>query len=252
MPEPSAAPPVLEAIGVTRRYGTVVALDDVSVHVAAGECLALVGASGSGKTTLLRTFNGLVAPDSGQVLVRGVDVASQDPVELRRRLGYVPQNGGLLPHWSVLDNVALVPKLRGFTDGPQRAARALDRVALPATEYADRWPRELSGGQRQRVAIARALAADPEVILLDEPFGALDAITRGEVQDAFLDLRRDLGVTTLLVTHDLREALRLASRIGVMHEGRLVRVAKPDDLLAEPGHAYVSQLFARAGLGGAD
>jgi len=242
--------PLLDARNVLKRYGDVTALAGVTLSVAAGECVALVGASGSGKTTLLRTFNGLVIPEQGIVRVHGTDVAQQDLTQLRRRLGYVPQNGGLLPHWTVHRNVRLVPDLRGLPDGDDRVRRVLGLVGLPAEEYGSRWPRELSGGERQRVAIARALAADPDVILLDEPFGALDAITRSEVQDAFSELRRSLGVTTVLVTHDLREALKLATRICVLHEGSVDRIATPAELHNDPGTGYTRTLFAGAGLVG--
>jgi osmoprotectant transport system ATP-binding protein len=189
-------------------------------------------------------------PDEGQVWVGGRPADEGDPVELRRRVGYVPQQGGLLPHWSVLRNAALVPRLRGAAEGEAltRAARALARVGLDPEAFGTRWPRSLSGGQRQRVALARALAADPEVILLDEPFGALDAITRADLQDAFAALLEEAAVTALLVTHDLREATRLAHEVVVLRAGRVLRVAAPDALLADPGHPYVAELLRRAGL----
>ena len=240
--------PILEARDVTKRYGAVVALDGVSVAVADGECLALVGESGSGKTTLLRTFNRMVDPDAGTVLVEGRDVAGESPVALRRRIGYVQQEGGLLPHWTVRRNAALVPWLRGEADEGARADDVLALVGLDPATFADRRPRELSGGQRQRVAIARALAARPAILLMDEPFGALDAITRGELHESFEALRRELGVTTILVTHDLREAARLADRIAVLRGGRIERVAPPDDLRADPASDYVASLLQRAGL----
>ena len=164
--------PALRAHEVVKRYGATIALDRVSLDVARGSCVALVGESGSGKTTLLRCFNAMVGPDAGLIEVGGRPVASFDPVALRRGIGYVQQEGGLLPHWSVLRNVALVPWLRGEEDAEEQARAALDRVGLPPSRFGDRWPRDLSGGQRQRVAIARALAGSPEIILLDEPFGA--------------------------------------------------------------------------------
>ncbi|MEZ5287241.1 MAG: ATP-binding cassette domain-containing protein [Vicinamibacterales bacterium] len=209
----------LAATGLVRRYGAVVALDAVSLEVAEGESVALVGESGSGKTTLLRSFNRLTEPDQGEVRVGGADVRTLDPIELRRRVGYVPQDGGLLPHWSVARNAALVPWLLGRDDADASAARALDAVGLPVGDFGGRWPHELSGGQRQRVAFARAMAAGPSIILLDEPFGALDAITRGDLQEMFRRLRADMRVATLLVTHDLREAFLLADRIAVMRAG---------------------------------
>ena len=238
----------LEAAGVTKRYGSVTALEEVSIAVAPGECVALVGESGSGKTTLLRCFNRMVEPDGGRVLVNGADAARVDPIALRRHTGYVPQEGGLLPHWRVLRNTAMVPWLLAQPDAATRAAAALDLVGLPAGEYGTRWPSELSGGQRQRVAIARALASDPPVILLDEPFGALDAITRGDLQESFIALRKRIHITTLLVTHDLNEAVRLADRIGVMRKGKLEQLAPARELLAHPATQYVHRLLQRAGL----
>ncbi|MEJ2215059.1 MAG: ATP-binding cassette domain-containing protein [Gemmatimonadota bacterium] len=176
-----AAAPRLEAVDVVKRYATTVALDGVSLVVESGESLALVGESGSGKTTLLRCFNRMVDADTGTVRLGDRDVKELDPIALRRRIGYVQQEGGLMPHWTVLRNTGLVPWLQGDPSAPDRARDALDMVGLPADVYGDRRPGQLSGGQRQRVAIARALAANPGVLLMDEPFGALDAITRAEL-----------------------------------------------------------------------
>ena len=236
----------LAAREVSKRYGAVAALDRVSLEVRRGECVALIGESGSGKTTLLRCFNRLTDPDGGQVLVDGENVARVSPVALRRRVGYVPQEGGLLPHWRVRRNVALVPWLRGLADAPALADRSLGLVGLEPAEVGARWPRELSGGQRQRVAVARALAANPDIVLLDEPFGALDAITRADLQGTFLNLRRDLALTTLLVTHDLAEAFLLADRVAVMHLGRVEQMAPPAELRVAPATPYVRALLARA------
>lgn len=230
-----------------KRYGVVSALAAAFLSVAEGECLALVGESGSGKTTLLRMFNRMVVPDDGSVWVEGRNVADVDPIEVRRNVGYVQQEGGLLPHWTVLKNAALVPRLRDLPDANERARSALQLVGLDPTTYGSRWPRELSGGQRQRVALARALAARPRVVLLDEPFGALDAITRSELQTAFSDLVRRLGVTVLLVTHDLREASLLADRVAVLHSGRIEQTGTPEELRRAPATAYVEELFDRAG-----
>ena len=238
----------LEARDVTKRYGAVAALAGVSLRVALGSCTALVGESGSGKTTLLRTFNRMVDPDSGAVLVAGRDAAALDPVALRRSIGYVEQQGGLLPHWTVLRNASLVPWLRRSPDADRVAREALDLVGLPAHEFAGRWPEELSGGQRQRAALARALAGGPDVLLLDEPFGALDAITRAEVQTVFAGLRRDLAVTTLLVTHDLRVAFALADQVVVLRFGRVEQAAPPDALRGRPATAYVAELLDKAGM----
>ena len=238
----------LEAIEVVKRYGPVTALDRVSLALAPGECVALVGESGSGKTTLLRCFNRLVEPDEGRVLVAGTDASGLDPVELRRRTGYVPQDGGLLPHWPVARNVALVPVLLQLPDASARAERALELVGLPPGSFGARWPVELSGGQRQRVAIARALAPDPAVVLLDEPFGALDAITRGDLQEAFAALRSRLSLTMLLVTHDISEAIRLADRIAVMRQGKIEQLASAAELRDKPATLYVKRLLERAGV----
>jgi osmoprotectant transport system ATP-binding protein len=236
----------LAAREVTKRYDAIVALDRVSLEVRRGECVALIGESGSGKTTLLRCFNRLTDPDAGTVVVDGVEVAGIDPVALRRRVGYVPQDGGLLPHWRVRRNVALVPWLRRLSDGPVLADHALGLVGLDPAAIGDRWPRELSGGQRQRVAVARALAARSDLILLDEPFGALDAITRADLQGSFLELRRELGFTALLVTHDISEAFLLADRLAVMRLGRVEQIAPAAELRAEPATEYVRELLARA------
>jgi osmoprotectant transport system ATP-binding protein len=238
----------LSAAGVSKRFGTVVALDDVSLDVALGECVALVGESGSGKSTLLRAFNGLTAIDAGRVRVAGGDLVSSDPIAVRRSLGYVPQDGGLLPHWTVARNVALVPWLIARPDPAGDAEQALATVGLSARQFGVRWPHELSGGQRQRVAFARALAAGARTLLLDEPFGALDAITRSDLQAMFLELRRTSGLSALLVTHDLHEAALLADRVAVMHRGRLAQVDRPEVLMARPATPYVADLLTRARL----
>jgi osmoprotectant transport system ATP-binding protein len=238
----------LEARGLTKRYGSVRALDGVSLSVAPGETVALVGESGSGKTTLLRCFNGMVLPDDGSVFVVGRALTEADLVQLRRALGYVQQEGGLLPHWTVLRNAGLVPRLQGRLDADLRARDALTLVGLDPDAFGSRWPRELSGGQRQRVALARAIAARPRIILLDEPFGAVDAITRSELQTAFAALVERLGVTVLLVTHDLREAFLLADRVAVMQSGRIEQLADPDTLRRAPATPYVAELLAKAGV----
>jgi osmoprotectant transport system ATP-binding protein len=242
------APAAFELIDVRKSYADVVALDGVSLRVAAGECLAIVGESGSGKTTLLHLLTRLVEPDAGRVMSEGDDVAGSDPVALRRRIGYVPQTGGLLPHWRVLRNVALVPWLEKHADPERAALAALELVGLAPDTFAQRWPGELSGGQRQRVAIARALAAQPRYLLLDEAFSALDAITRGDVHDAFLNVRRRLHVTTLLVTHDLREAVVLADRIAVLRRGRLEQIGPTREVVSTPATPYVAELIRRSGV----
>lgn len=246
MPSLTGGIATLSADHVSKRFGTTVALDDVSLSVPPGTSVALVGESGSGKTTLLRCFNRLVDPDTGVVRVDGNDVSSGDPVDLRRRIGYVPQDGGLLPHWRVQRNVELVLRLTGRADAEARARDSLALVGLDPAEFGPRWPRELSGGQRQRVAIARALASEPTVVLLDEPFGALDAITRAELQDAFVALRSRVAMTTVLVTHDLHEALLIATMVVVMRRGRIEQAASPRDLIAAPATGYVRTLLQRA------
>jgi osmoprotectant transport system ATP-binding protein len=208
--------------------------------------VALVGESGSGKSTLLRAFNRLTDLDAGTVRVEGDDVRSVDAVKLRRRIGYVPQDGGLLPHWSALRNAALVPWLDDQPEPDAAGARALDLVGLPAADFGSRWAHQLSGGQRQRVAMARALAAGPRIVLLDEPFGALDAITRSDLQQMFAALRQRTGIAALLVTHDLHEACLLADRIAVMRAGRVEQDAAPGVLVQSPATPYVAQLLERA------
>jgi osmoprotectant transport system ATP-binding protein len=243
---PASGHSLLRADEVTKRFGTTLALDCVSLTVTRSECVIVVGESGSGKTTLLRCFNRLVDPDAGRILIEEVDARELEPIALRRRVGYVPQDGGLLPHWRVRRNVELVPWLRQVSNAGDLAERALSLVGLDPAVYADRWPRELSGGQRQRVAVARALAAQPDLVLLDEPFGALDAITRSEVQASFHRIRRELGVTAVLVTHDLQEAFSLGDRIVVMRQGRVEQTAEPSRLLESPATDYVRQLLERA------
>ena len=237
---------VLAAKHVSKRFGSIVALHDVSVQVQRAQCVVLIGESGSGKSTLLRSFNRLVVPDAGQVLIDGVNAAQLDTIELRRKVGYVPQDGGLLPHWSVQRNVEMVPWLRGMANRADLATRALTLVGLEPSLFRERRPGELSGGQRQRVAVARALAAEPSVILLDEPFGALDAITRADLQIAFANIRGQLKITTLLVTHDLNEAFLLADRIVVMREGKVEQDAAPHELRDAPATDYVRRLLVRA------
>jgi osmoprotectant transport system ATP-binding protein len=231
---------------ISHAFGDQRALDDVSLCVVAGRVTALVGESGSGKTTLLRSFNRLVEPDRGTVTIGGVSARDEKPEALRRRLGYVPQHGGLLPHWTVRRNVELVPRLSGKASPQAAADDALVQVGLDPERFGDRLPSELSGGQRQRVALARAFAAQQQAVLLDEPFGALDAISRGEAHESFERVRRELGFTALLVTHDLAEAARLADRIVVMRAGRIEQEGTIAELRRSPATPYVRELFERA------
>ena len=245
-------PIVLEAQEVSKTYpGGIRALRQINLTVAAGKTVVLIGESGCGKTTLLRLFNRLEEPSDGQIRIRGRPSVSWNPIDLRRHTGYVQQEGGLLPHWTVARNVALVPELLGWDRArrERRVEELLGLVDLPPELFLGRYPRELSGGQRQRVAFARALAAEPEVILLDEPFGALDALTRLELQEAFLSLKRRLSKTMVLVTHDLEEAFRLGDRIAVMKGGEILQVGTPAQLRDEPAHLYVRTLLARRGVG---
>jgi osmoprotectant transport system ATP-binding protein len=220
------------------------AVDGVSLDVADGSFVVFLGASGSGKTTLLRTINRLITPSGGAVFVNGADVAAADPVQLRRGIGYVIQNVGLFGHMTVAENIAVVPGLLGW-DGARirtRVDELLELVHLPADEYRSRRPRALSGGQQQRVGLARALAADPAILLMDEPFGAVDAIERAHLQDEIAALHARLGKTILFVTHDVDEAFRLADVIVIMRDGRVEQSAVPNEILARPATPFVAEL----------
>lgn len=228
---------------VSKRYadGTT-AVDDLSFEVAEGELVTLVGPSGCGKTTTMKMVNRLIEPTSGRVHLGGEDISTVDPVELRRRIGYVIQQVGLFPHKSVMDNTATVPRLLGRPRGKarERAAELLDLVGLDPSVYGDRYPDQLSGGQRQRVGVARALAADPPVLLMDEPFGAVDPVVREHLQTEFLRLQSTLRKTVLFVTHDIEEAVRLGDRIAVYGAGRLEQIDPPAKVLGAPATAYVA------------
>jgi osmoprotectant transport system ATP-binding protein len=228
-----------------KSYGGVAVVDDVTMTVESGEYVVIVGPSGAGKSTLLRMVNALVRPDRGRILFDGEDVARADPVALRRRFGYVIQSTGLFPHWTVARNIATVPRLLGWPRRriADRVDELLTLVDLPPGEYRDRYPAELSGGQQQRIGVARALAADPHALLMDEPFGALDAVTRAALQTQMAEIHKATGKTVLMVTHDVDEAIRLASRIAVMEGGRLVQYGTPADLLADPATPFVGALF---------
>jgi len=231
---------------LTKIYpGDVVAVQDVSFHVPAGHTLALIGPSGCGKTTTLKMLNRLQEPTAGDIFILGDNILDQDPVQVRRQIGYVLQSGGLFPHWTVARNVALVPTLLGWEKERQRERTdaLLDLVGLEPADYRDRYPLELSGGQRQRVGIARALAADPPVILLDEPFSALDNITRRQMQQEFQHWKEKLGKTMVFVTHDLNEAFLLADEILLMKEGIAQQCATPDELRRAPANEFVREFI---------
>jgi osmoprotectant transport system ATP-binding protein len=229
---------------VSKRYaGGVTAVDDVSLEVAGGSFVALVGASGSGKSTLLKTVNRLVEPDAGEVLLGGAPVAAGPAHLLRRRIGYVFQNVGLFPHLRVGENIAIGLRIAGVRETGPRVAELLKLVELPE-DFAQRMPDALSGGQRQRVGVARALATEPGVLLMDEPFGALDPVTRDELGRAIRALHDRLGLTTMLVTHDMAEALLLADRVVVMADGRIAADASPRALLAGEGGPAADALVA--------
>ena len=239
---------MIELAGAGKRYGDPWVVRDVTMTVARGELVAVLGESGSGKSTLLKMINRLVDPDAGVVKIDGRDIRDEDPVALRRTIGYVIQHVGLLPHLTVAANVAMVPRLLGWQPDQTRTRvdELLELVGLTPGTYRDRYPDQLSGGQRQRVGVARALAARPRILLLDEPLGALDPLTRVALQDELRRIHRELELTSILVTHDMVEALALADRIAVMRGGELRQLATPADLVASPADDYVAQLVAMA------
>lgn len=225
--------------------GRTLAVNEVSFQLESGQVLALLGGSGSGKSTTIKMINRLIEPTSGSILIDNNDITTQDPVQLRRRIGYVFQAIGLFPHMTVRENVAQVPKLIGTPEAEYnpKIDRLLELIHLPSSEFGDRYPHQLSGGQRQRIGFARALAADAKLMLLDEPFGALDPITRDSLQVEFKSLQEQLDLTAIIVTHDMAEALILADQIAIMSEGCVIRFGTPRELLNNPGHEYVAQLL---------
>jgi len=227
--------------------GGVEAVSDLSMEVAKGETLVLLGSSGCGKTTTLKMINRLIEPTSGTITVDGKNILDQDSVQLRRSIGYVFQGIGLFPHMTIQQNVEIVPRLLGWSSEKrlQRACELLELVGLAPDNFSDRFPDELSGGQQQRVGVARALAADPEYLLMDEPFGALDALTRDTLQQELLKLKERLGKTIVFVTHDIFEALALADRIAILHDGRLEQIGAKDEVLGHPASSFVRELFAK-------
>jgi osmoprotectant transport system ATP-binding protein len=233
--------------GVRKQYpGGTVAVNDLTLEIPAGEVVVLVGPSGCGKSTILRMVNRLVEPSAGRIFLGDEDVTHVDPVRLRRRMGYVIQNVGLFPHQTVRDNVATVPRLLGWPRArvDTRVEELLTLVGLDASRYAARYPHELSGGQRQRIGVARALAADPVVLLMDEPFSAVDPVVRGRLHEEFLRLQAEVRKTTIFVTHDVDEAVRLGNRIAVLSEGgKLEQYDPPAVLLAKPAGQFVAEFL---------
>jgi len=238
---------MIELRGVTKRYApdTPPAVDALDLHVERGTLLALLGESGCGKTTTLKMVNRLIEPTAGTITVGGRDVMHADPVTLRRSIGYVFQGVGLFPHMTIVRNIGVVPHLLGWKrdDIDARVRELLQLVGLPPDDFAHRRPRELSGGQRQRVGVARALAARPAIMLMDEPFGALDPLTRDALQEEYVALHRSLGLTTVMVTHDMTEALLMADTIAVMHAGRILQRGTPHELITRPADERVAAMM---------
>ena len=242
---PAPATISLESVSKSYGGGRQIALDNVSIDVRQGEFLAVVGPSGSGKTTLLRLINRLTEPSSGIVRVEGEDVHARDAITLRRRIGYVFQGVGLFPHRTVAENIAITPTLLGW-DRPRIAARIdklLELVRLDRSEHRNRFPHELSGGERQRVGVARAIAAEPRIVLMDEPFGALDPITRDALGQDYRRLHDELGLATVMITHDTLEAVLLADRVAVIWQGRLIAEGTPRALMTREADDYVRELM---------
>jgi osmoprotectant transport system ATP-binding protein len=243
---PDHPPPIIRTSHLRKRFGEHTVVRDISFEVAAGETLVLLGPSGCGKTTLLKMLNRLIEPDEGTVEINGQDILVQRPETLRRGIGYVIQQVGLLPHYTVAENVAVVPRLLGHapTDIAARTTALLTRLHLPPARYAGQYPHQLSGGQQQRVGLARALAADPPIVLLDEPFGALDPLTRARIRREFRELEELRRKTVVLVTHDVVEAFELADRIMLLDAGQVQQVGTPRELLFRPANEFVRSFFA--------
>ncbi|WP_083320898.1 ABC transporter ATP-binding protein [Hymenobacter glacialis] len=243
---PTNQPPVVRVSRLSKHFGAHAVVQDVSFELAAGETLVLLGPSGCGKTTLLKMLNRLIEPDAGTVEINGQDVLAQRPELLRRGIGYVIQQVGLLPHYTVAENIAVVPRLLGHAPAAiaDRTAALLTRLHLPPARFAGQLPHQLSGGQQQRVGLARALAADPPIVLLDEPFGALDPLTRASIRREFRELEELRSKTMVLVTHDVTEAFELADRILLLDAGRMQQLGTPRELLFRPANDFVRRFFA--------
>ncbi|MGX7395522.1 betaine/proline/choline family ABC transporter ATP-binding protein [Carnobacterium mobile] len=236
---------VIEFKNVSKVYkGGKVAVENINLSFDKGEFIVFIGTSGSGKTTSMRMINRMIEPTSGEILINGEDIMKKDPVKLRRKIGYVIQQIGLMPHMTIFNNIVLVPKLMKWPEDKQReiAEDLIKKVDLPL-EYLDRYPSELSGGQQQRIGVIRALAADQDIILMDEPFGALDPITRDSLQELLKELQKELGKTIVFVTHDMDEALKLADRIVIMQEGKVVQFDTPDNILSAPANQFVEDFI---------
>ena len=242
---------MIELDAVTKRYGERPVVDDLSLTVPAGEFCVLLGPSGCGKSTTLRMINRLIATDAGAIRVGGEDVRRIPAEALRRRIGYAIQSIGLFPHWTVEDNIATVPRLLKWPPPRvrDRVTELLELFRLDPAGYRGKYPHQLSGGEQQRVGVARALAADPELLLMDEPFAAVDPITRDALQDELTRIQRATGKTIVFVTHDIDEALRLATRIAIMNEGRIVQLGAPVEILEHPANDFVSHFVGGQGLG---
>lgn len=236
---------MIELCNVSKLFDQTRAVDDISLRVQTGELCVLVGTSGCGKSTTLRMINRLIAHSAGSIRIDGRDIERIDPQQLRRGIGYAIQSTGLFPHWTVARNIAVVPRLLGWSTARirQRVEELLQLLELAPTEFADKYPSQLSGGQAQRVGVARALAGDPDILLMDEPFGALDPITRESLQNELLRIQSQVRKTIVFVTHDMDEALKLANRIVVMDKGRIVQQDSPQALLANPANAFVENLL---------
>lgn len=229
---------------VTKKYDELFAVEQLDLDLQGGELLILIGPSGSGKTTTLRMINRLIEPDDGVITINDHDIMEFDPVRLRRNIGYVIQDIGLFPHMTIKENIGLVPRLEGWSDQEisDRVKHLLDFVSLPPESFMDRYPAQLSGGQQQRVGLARALAMDPPLLLMDEPFGALDPILRKQLQDEFNVIKQEIGRTILFVTHDIDEAFKLGDRIGIMSDARLIQIGTPEELILHPENELVSDI----------
>mgnify|MGYP000881581086 CR=1 FL=1 len=232
---------------VTKKFGDFIAVNNLSINLPSGKITVFIGPSGCGKTTTLRMINRLIEPSSGNVFINDIDINKIDPVELRRNIGYVIQQIGLFPHMNIAQNIGLVPQLKNIakTELKRRVEELLELVDMPPSEFYYRYPNELSGGQQQRIGVARALAADPDIILMDEPFGALDPITRSTLQDEFLGMQDKLGKTIVFVTHDMNEALKLADKIAIMKNGEILQFDSPETILTKAKNGFVEEFIGK-------